>query len=82
MNRDMEEKGILLRELSCRTAAELPVPDFGGRSAPRVQTFFIVCMRVGALERDPNNTQNPRKSVVFIIFPHSGFLLHDVPVLQ
>ena len=33
MNRDMEEKGIVLRELSCRTAAELPtpdLPDFGG----------------------------------------------------
>ena len=26
MNRDMEEKGIVLRELSCRTAAELPAP--------------------------------------------------------
>ena len=27
MNRDMEEKGIVLRELSCRTAAELSPPD-------------------------------------------------------
>ncbi|CAL8341455.1 unnamed protein product [Boreogadus saida] len=27
MNRDMEEKGIVLRELSCRTAAELPAPE-------------------------------------------------------
>ena len=50
MNRDMEEKGILLRELSCRTASELPTPElpycrrappagpasFGGSSAPGV----------------------------------------------
>ncbi|CAL8251418.1 unnamed protein product [Boreogadus saida] len=32
---DMEEKGIVLQELSCRTAAKLPPPDcrrsFGGR---------------------------------------------------
>ncbi|CAL8274424.1 unnamed protein product [Boreogadus saida] len=27
MNRDMDEKGIALRELSCRTAAELPAPE-------------------------------------------------------
>jgi hypothetical protein len=27
MNRDMEEKGIVLRELKCRTAAELPAPE-------------------------------------------------------
>ncbi|CAL8395281.1 unnamed protein product [Boreogadus saida] len=50
MNRDMEEKGILLRVLSCRTVAELPAPElpdcrrappagpvsFGGSSAPGV----------------------------------------------
>jgi hypothetical protein len=29
LNRDMEEKRIVLRELSCRTAAELPPPDSG-----------------------------------------------------
>ena len=34
MNRDMEEKGIVLRELSCRTAAELPPPELpDGRTA-------------------------------------------------
>ena len=27
MNRDMEEKGIVLRELSCRTASELPAQE-------------------------------------------------------
>ena len=27
MNRDMEKKGIVLRELRCRTAAELPAPE-------------------------------------------------------
>ena len=27
MNRDMEEKGIVLREMSCRTAAALPAPE-------------------------------------------------------
>ncbi|CAL8250292.1 unnamed protein product [Boreogadus saida] len=27
MNRDMEEKGIVLRELRCRIAAELPAPE-------------------------------------------------------
>ena len=30
MNRDMEEKGIVLRELSCRNAAELPPPGAAG----------------------------------------------------
>ena len=50
LNREMEEKGIVLRELSCRTAAELPAPvlpacrrappagpaSFGVSSAPGV----------------------------------------------
>ena len=27
LNRDTEEKGIVLRELSCQTAAELPPPE-------------------------------------------------------
>ncbi|CAL8326581.1 unnamed protein product [Boreogadus saida] len=41
MNRDTEGKGIVLRELSCRTAAEIPTPElpdccFGGSSAPGV----------------------------------------------
>jgi hypothetical protein len=27
MNRDMEKKRIVLRELSCRTASELPAPE-------------------------------------------------------
>ncbi|CAL8260848.1 unnamed protein product [Boreogadus saida] len=27
MNRDMEKKRIVLRELSCRTASQLPVPE-------------------------------------------------------
>ena len=39
LNRDMEEKGIVLRELSCRTAAELPaqeLSDFRLASAPGV----------------------------------------------
>ncbi|CAL8370756.1 unnamed protein product [Boreogadus saida] len=33
MNRDMEEKGIALRELSCRTAAKLPAPDLPASAA-------------------------------------------------
>ena len=33
-----------------------------------LQTFFEMCMRVGAPETQ-NNTLNPRKSVVFIICP-------------
>ena len=39
MNRDMEKKRIVLRELSCRTASELPAPELpAGRSpaAPEV----------------------------------------------
>ena len=27
MNRDMEKKRIVLRELSCRTASQLPAPE-------------------------------------------------------
>ena len=38
----MEEKGIVLPELSCRTAAELPQPDFsapGGHPPEQVESF-------------------------------------------
>jgi hypothetical protein len=35
MNRGMEEKGIVLRELSCRTAAELSVPKLWWQSGRR-----------------------------------------------
>ena len=43
-NPDMEEKGIvgLLPELSCRTAAELPMPDFsapGGHPPEQPESF-------------------------------------------
>ncbi|CAL8372658.1 unnamed protein product [Boreogadus saida] len=41
MNCDMEEKGIVLRELSCRTAAELPAPELPDccRSCPPPKPF-------------------------------------------
>ncbi|CAL8360933.1 unnamed protein product [Boreogadus saida] len=39
MNRDMEEKGILLRELSCRAAAELPAPDLPGLAAVQLPEY-------------------------------------------
>ncbi|CAL8336550.1 unnamed protein product [Boreogadus saida] len=35
MNRDMEKKGIVLRELSCRTASELPVPELPADVRPQ-----------------------------------------------
>ena len=39
MNRDMEEKGIVFWELSCRTAAELPAPELPDcRQAPPRRT--------------------------------------------
>ena len=60
LNRDMEEKGIVLPELSCRTAADIPPPELHECRQNKV------CMHVGAPETQ-NNTQNPRKSVVFVI---------------
>ena len=42
MNRDMENKRIVLRELSCRTASELPAPELpdwctpGAELAPKL----------------------------------------------
>ena len=37
----MEEKGIALPELSCRTAAELPPPDFSVRL---IVCIFVLCI--------------------------------------
>ena len=36
LNRDMEEKGIVILELSCRTTAELPPPELPDYGKPRV----------------------------------------------
>ena len=35
MNRDMEKKRIVLRELSCRTASELPAPELPAAVRPQ-----------------------------------------------
>ena len=39
MNRDMEKKRIVLRELSCRTASELPVPKLPDYSPAAVEAI-------------------------------------------
>ncbi|CAL8333908.1 unnamed protein product [Boreogadus saida] len=49
MNRDMEEKGIVLRELSCRTAAELPAQELSDyhRSSAVVRQLLEYTRRSG-----------------------------------
>ncbi|CAL8335985.1 unnamed protein product [Boreogadus saida] len=39
MNGDMEAKGIVLRELSCRTAAELPPPELRASAAVQLPEY-------------------------------------------
>ena len=40
MNRDMEEKGIVLRELSCWTASQLPAPKLPDYSPAAVEAVW------------------------------------------
>ncbi|CAL8358787.1 unnamed protein product [Boreogadus saida] len=39
MNRDMEDKGIGLRELSCQTATELPPPELPASAAVQLPEY-------------------------------------------
>ena len=67
LNRDMEAKGIVLPELSCWTAAELPPPELakhrrksGGR-APGVQSLPPPCLSISGLKQrgSPHAKQSP-----------------------
>ena len=54
MNRDMEKKGILLRELSCRTASELPAPKVPDYSPAAVEAVRPQSGSSGGVLRELN----------------------------
>ncbi|CAL8300480.1 unnamed protein product [Boreogadus saida] len=54
MNRDMEKKGIVLRELSCRTASELPAPKLLDYSLAAVEAIRPQSGSSGGVLRELN----------------------------
>ena len=54
MNRDMEKKGIVLRELSCRTASELPAPKLPDYSPSTVEAIRPQSGSSGGVLRELN----------------------------
>ncbi|CAL8379008.1 unnamed protein product [Boreogadus saida] len=54
MNRDMEKKGIVLRELSCRTASELPAPKLPDYSPAAVEAIRPQSGSSGGVLRELN----------------------------
>ena len=63
----MEAKGIVFPELSCRTAAELPPPDFSAPGEPRrsCRTAAEASAAAGRLRRRPGGFNGGRSTIPF-----------------